>query len=643
MTKERIGRYDIIKTLGKGAMGVVYLARDPLIDRLIALKTLRLDVDTEFEEEFRQRFLREAKAAGRLNHRGIVTVHDVGEDPETGLVYIAMEYIEGQDLRQRMQMSPPLRLSEIARIVAEVAEALDYAHSMGVVHRDVKPANVLLTAGGAPKVMDFGVARMDSSNLTVEGQFIGTPNFMSPEQILGKTVDGRSDIFSLGVLLYKLLTGERPFAGSTMHEVTLKIVQERPPLPSSIQSSLPTAFNPIVLKCLEKEPEDRFQTATELAQLLGALARVLIARDSGDVAQTGIVQPDFSTRVEKSSDSTRIRTTSPRTGPIPVQKAPFPWREKLRKLPLPEFFGWEVSTKWALIILLSWLLLFSIPITALWIGREPGPWPAPSDASIRARHRAVARCFQARSRLKSGDTFSAETSALKALHHSPGSQAIRALLAEIHRRMDEESHSQEAHLRADALRNEGQSLYRQGRYSEAISRLEESLKLEPRDELAASYLELAREHTRLRRPSVAVKRSSRTNPTHPSSGAPRLIPPAQETQNGLAHLELTYNSPLNSGLISITVDAQPLTEISFDFTRKGFLGIKKKGTGLVRKNLVVPSGSHSIGLFLTSPDLSKPARKIFDLTLSANSRWNLRIDQPKPTSAPSFFLLPLKK
>ena len=141
---ERIGRYDIVKTLGKGAMGVVYLARDPLIDRLVALKTLRLDVDTEFEEQFRQRFLREARAAGRLNHRGIVTVYDVGEDPETGLVYIAMEYIEGQDLKARMQAEPPLRLDEIARIVAEIALALDYAHSMGVVHRDIKPENILI-------------------------------------------------------------------------------------------------------------------------------------------------------------------------------------------------------------------------------------------------------------------------------------------------------------------------------------------------------------------------------------------------------------------------------------------------------------------------------------------------------------------
>ena len=195
MPASLIGRYEILKPLGRGAMGVVYLARDPIIDRKLALKTLRVDLDDDVAGEFRERFLREARAAGRINHPGIVTIHDVGEDPESGLVFIAMEYIEGRDLRQLMSSGYRFRPSEAARIAADVARALDYAHSMGVVHRDIKPANILLTRDGMPKITDFGIARVESSNLTTEGQFIGTPNFMAPEQITGKPVDGRADIF----------------------------------------------------------------------------------------------------------------------------------------------------------------------------------------------------------------------------------------------------------------------------------------------------------------------------------------------------------------------------------------------------------------------------------------------------------------
>jgi len=639
---QRIGRYEIVKTLGKGAMGVVYLARDPLIDRLIALKTLRLDVDSEFEEEFRQRFLREARAAGRLNHRCIVTVHDVGEDPETGLVYIAMEYIEGQDLQKRMQSKPPLGLSEIARIVAEIADALDYAHSMGVVHRDVKPANILLAPNGSPKVMDFGVARMESSNLTVEGQFIGTPNFMSPEQVLGKTVDGRSDIFSLGVLLFTLLTGKRPFPGSTMHEVTLKIVQEAPPVPSTIHPGLPTAFNPIILKCLEKDPEKRFQRASDLSRLLAALGNALVSRDAGDAGRTGIVQPALQTRVVEAAESTRIRTDSPRTDSIPVKKAPVSWRAYLKKVPLPEFLSWEVSGQWSIAVVFGWLMLLSIPIAVLYFKIDRGPWPAPSRAGMQARHEVVLQCREARQRLGQGDTLAAETAALEALHQSPGSEGIRALVQEIHRRMEEESNSKETHFRARALRNEGQSLYRQGRYREAITSLKESLRLEPEDELALSYLELARERTRIRKTPLRTG-SSPGRVSSKKRGSSSAKTKEESSSTGLAAIALHYDAPLNSGLISITIDGEPLTEINFDFTKKGFLGIKKKGTGKIEKRLTLPSGKHKIGIFLTSPDMPKPSRKVFDKDLPPKSRWNLRIDQPSPGSAPSFYLLPLKK
>ena len=244
MSVTHVGRYEIERTLGRGAMGIVYLARDPLIDRKVALKTLRLDVDVEIADEFRERFLREAQAAGRLNHPGIVTIHDVGEDRSSGVLYIAMEYIEGRDLKQIMASGHRFRPSEAARIVADVAVALDYAHQMGVIHRDIKPGNLILTHDGSARIADFGIARMESSNLTVDGQFIGTPNFMSPEQITAGPIDGRSDLFSLGVVLFTLLTGQRPFTGETMHQVTRKIVEDPPPIPSIVEDSRSRGLQP---------------------------------------------------------------------------------------------------------------------------------------------------------------------------------------------------------------------------------------------------------------------------------------------------------------------------------------------------------------------------------------------------------------
>jgi eukaryotic-like serine/threonine-protein kinase len=199
----RLGRYEILDELGKGAAGVVYLARDPLIGRLVALKTFRVGYSVKDQElqQFRARFIREAQSAGILSHPNIVTIHDVVEEGEEGVAFIAMEYVRGTNLKQLLQGGTPLGLPFAADIVRQVGEALDYAHSRGVVHRDVKPANIIITADNRVKITDFGIARLDTSNLTQEGQLLGTPNYMAPEQILGREVDHRSDLFSLGVVL----------------------------------------------------------------------------------------------------------------------------------------------------------------------------------------------------------------------------------------------------------------------------------------------------------------------------------------------------------------------------------------------------------------------------------------------------------
>ncbi|MEE8111702.1 MAG: serine/threonine-protein kinase, partial [Acidobacteriota bacterium] len=262
-------------------MGVVYLARDPRIGRQVALKTIHLPAGLSRSEEsqYRERFRREGMAAGKLNHPNIVTVYDVGEDPDSGVSVIVMEHIEGVTLKERLDSGSLLSEQEIRRIGAQIAEALDYAHRQKVIHRDIKPANIILTREGDAKIMDFGIARLADSELTHEEQTIGSPAFMSPEQIRGDRVRAASDLFSLGVLLYMLATGRRPFEGTDTASIMYKILNENPVPPSQVpapkrprrkkrknSSSLSAEFDQILGQLLRKNPSERFSTGRELAE-----------------------------------------------------------------------------------------------------------------------------------------------------------------------------------------------------------------------------------------------------------------------------------------------------------------------------------------------------------------------------------------
>src|ERR1043166_1103239 len=257
-------------------MGIVYLAKDPLIGRLVALKTIRsaAHADDEETKEFQQRFVREAQAAGILNHPSIVTVHDIGLDEPTGVSFIAMEYVEGQNLKEVLAQGRPLPFEQIGDIIAQVADALDFAHAKGIVHRDVKPANIILVDGNRAKITDFGIAKITSGgNLTTTGQFLGTPNYMAPEQIKGAPVDGPPDIFSLGICLYECLTRRKPFGGDSLTSISYKIVHEPFPPLQEINPQIPTGFEEVVAKCLAKDPAKRYQRARDLATALRAVNR----------------------------------------------------------------------------------------------------------------------------------------------------------------------------------------------------------------------------------------------------------------------------------------------------------------------------------------------------------------------------------
>jgi serine/threonine protein kinase len=263
----RFGRYEILAELGRGAMGIVYKARDPKINRVVAVKTISLAGQPPEEEvEYRERFFREAEAAGRLSHPGIVTIFDVGEEPETHAPYIVMEFVAGQSLDKVLLAHDENKLSpEVALQVAlELAEALDCAHGQGVVHRDLKPANILVTEDGHVKIADFGIAKLNLANQTSGGRVFGTPAYMSPEQLGGQAVDGRSDLFSLGVVLYTVLTGYRPFQGNSALTVAFKVVN-RDPVPATVlDNELPPGLDYIITRAIAKDPSQRYQRGMEM-------------------------------------------------------------------------------------------------------------------------------------------------------------------------------------------------------------------------------------------------------------------------------------------------------------------------------------------------------------------------------------------
>jgi len=261
-----VGRYRIVKEIGRGSMGVVYKAEDPNLDLVVALKVLRQDRLTN--EPFVRRFLSEAKALGRLDHPNIVRVFNVDQDGDT--VYIAMEYVEGESLVTLMKKEPFTPVS-IAEFGATVAEALDSAHQKGIVHRDVKPGNILFKADGRAKITDFGIAHIEDPSMaeqTQAGEILGTPAYMSPEQVLSRPVDGRSDIFSLGIILYELATGRRPFAGEGMSAIFSAITQDEPPEVVTINRDVPKALSDVIMACLRKEPGKRYANGRELAKAL---------------------------------------------------------------------------------------------------------------------------------------------------------------------------------------------------------------------------------------------------------------------------------------------------------------------------------------------------------------------------------------
>jgi serine/threonine protein kinase len=314
----KLGKYEIRRELGRGAMGVVYEGYDPLIKRRVALKTIRADqLAGENAETVVARFRREAQAAGRLTHPNIVSIYDFGE--EEGVWYIAMEYVDGRELKDYFQANERFTTADIVRIMSQILDALDYSHRQGVIHRDIKPANIILLADGAVKVADFGIAHIETSNMTQAGTTLGTPAYMSPEQIMGLPVDGRSDLFSAGVILYQFLTGERPFSGTSTTTMR-KVLEENPLPPSRFNVQAPAAMDGVVKEALAKRPEDRFQTAAEFAAALRAAAEATGASVADPTAMAA-VDPTVLATAKQDLPPSGAAVSPPVASPLPAKQS----------------------------------------------------------------------------------------------------------------------------------------------------------------------------------------------------------------------------------------------------------------------------------------------------------------------------------
>jgi serine/threonine protein kinase len=317
---KKIGKYAIESEIGRGAMGVVYKGLDPVINRHVAIKTISIRGTDSEGNELSARFKQEAQAAGRLNHPGIVSVYEYGEDGD--LAFIAMELVEGHTLADLTRQQTHLRFEEVSNLIIKVLEALQYAHSNGVVHRDIKPSNIMRTDSGDVKIADFGIARIESSELTQTGTVMGTLGYMSPEQLMGRQVDYRSDIFSCGILFYELLTGESAFSGTNKASTMYKVVHTELPPASKICPTVPASFDPVLAKALAKNPEERFGSAQEFAQAINAI----IQGDNQTAAAGTIEEPINDKTVVRPPPTPPGATTPPPTrlqhvkGPAPHSK-----------------------------------------------------------------------------------------------------------------------------------------------------------------------------------------------------------------------------------------------------------------------------------------------------------------------------------
>jgi serine/threonine protein kinase len=609
----KLGRYEVVRELGKGAMGIVYLAKDPLIGRLVALKTIRVNAHADDDEakEFQQRFIREAQAAGILNHPSIVTVHDIGQDEENGTSFIAMEFVEGNNLKEVLSQGRTLNFEQIGDIVAQVAEALDFAHAKGIVHRDVKPANIILIEGNRAKITDFGIAKIASggANLTTTGQFLGTPNYMAPEQIKGAPVDGRTDIFSLGICLYECLTRRKPFGGDSLTSISYKIVHEPFPPLNEINPQIPIGYEDVVANCLAKDPSKRYQRAKDLASALRAVIRGERPVRPPDpmLAEETIVTRNIS--AEKTTERDKV----PVNAPLPTLEVPFP--DAVTELPpgASHFPGSDEIGSNTRAVPVKPAVAAAAPAVArtprppvsqqfrntlsnvralpLWRRRVP---PAifigivailvagliggvaavrsqqshipPVNRALEARHAQEKRLREEGHLLMQQNRHDQARVKFQELHRlAPDSPYVNATLARLNGILQQEEIGKQQQAQAQAKFDEGLLLFNDKKFTDAGARFNEALAINPNHLQAMEYVKLVQaEEQKLLAAKAAKKTAPRvvaTNTATPAAqettGTTATQTPASSTST--AQLTTVFAHSLTDGNIIVRVGSDIVT------------------------------------------------------------------------------------
>lgn len=678
----QLGRYEIREELGKGAMGIVYLARDPLIGRLVALKTFRLgfSVGDRDIEQFRARFIREAQSAGILSHPGIVTVHDVVERSEEGLAFIAMEYVRGTNLKMLLQGDAPLELSFVADVISQIAAALDYAHAHGVIHRDVKPANVILTGDGKVKLTDFGIARLDSSNLTQEGQLLGTPNYMAPEQVMGKEVDHRADLFSLGVVLYEMLTGHKPFAGENLTQVSHRIVYETFTPPEKFVRDLPPALRTVLVKALEKNPDDRYSTAGELARdLTAAIAgrtrsphRDLNETQSIDAFVPPILLPElppapplpatealFMTHGDGSSVGFLHETmvSPPATVEFPKHTPPAPIAPLVPPVPEPPAQGAEAPVPpaaataspaprggtgvghWIALaagtVAVAGVAAAAFLLTLSWFGTPLSRSLAPEVQAVQGE---VIRLRQeGLQRLATGDAAGAAMTLARAEQLAPDHVGLRHLRQKATAQAAAFAGAAGRTAEVQAGLEAAQLALAEKRYDDAAIAAIGVLTRQP-DNAAANEVLLAVQQAkslsappggRIGRP-IGTRRPDETatgTNVPPVETAGTEAAPVAEAATGDATLNISFTTEMAEGVVIVYLDSRTLLRETFRYKTGGFLRSRATGGGFQRQIAVAPGTTGQLRVYVTPA--GRPAQvKTLHANFPAGMTRRLIVDLP---------------
>ena len=576
----KLGRYEVVRELGKGAMGIVYLAKDPLIGRLVALKTIRAAAHADDDEtkEFQQRFIREAQAAGILNHPSIVTVHDIGLDEPTNVSFIAMEYVEGQNLKEVLAQGRPLPFEQIGDIIAQVADALDFAHAKGIVHRDVKPANIILVDGNRAKITDFGIAKITSGgNLTTTGQFLGTPNYMAPEQIKGAPVDGRTDIFSLGICLYECLTRRKPFGGDSLTSISYKIVHEPFPPLHEINPQIPDGYEDVVSHALEKDPARRYQRGREMANALRAVVRgerparavsdtffadTMVTRDRERLPTVDVPFPEADEAPPAATTADGPFDTNPRPSGAHAAAVPQPASPPR---PKPARGGPPVlrrSLSPPLFIGIVALLLLAFVGSIFAIKRQYAK-PAVVDVQAEAKARKERQLRDEAQRLLKQGRVDDAYAKYDELHKlAPNAPAVTSMLQQLSQIRQQQQATQQQIAQASQKFDQGVALYNDKKYDDAAKVFDESFRLNPARPETVNYLKLAQQQAdRVRAEQLARQQQrmqvAQTKPATPPRTATQAPPPPvpQPVNTTPALITTTFTHPFTDGTIVVKVGA----------------------------------------------------------------------------------------